>query len=166
MNCAQAQRMLMSLIDNELTQAQTGPIEEHIRACASCRREYARIIETLSLAASWSPTTDELILKLTTTIASLEARLVRATPPQIMTEQDVMHYLNLDRGEFDALLPGLPRVEVAGRWLFRLPSIDAWLQSRELSTPGVCRQAGERGEATGVLLPQTSGQRSPRFVLL
>lgn len=66
MNCQNVTPLLSAYVDNELSGGQQLAIREHLRHCASCEREAARLADTREQLASMAPVTVP---------ADLEARL-------------------------------------------------------------------------------------------
>ncbi len=138
MRCADITTRLTAYTDGELSGAERGQVEQHLRECPECRVERDRIARVLQIAAQWEP--ERPAQTMARRVRTLEDRLLRSAPPDIMTPAELMAYLAIDASRYEQIVDSLPRIEIAGEWRFRRTSVDSWLAQRELPG-GVVQEA-------------------------
>ncbi len=146
MRCADITTRLTAYTDGELSDAERGQVEQHLRECPECRGERDRIARVLQIAAQWEPERPAQTMArrpaqtMARRIRVLQDRLLRSAPPDIMTPTELMAYLAIDASRYEQIVDSLPRIEIAGQWRFRRTSVDSWLAQRELPG-GVVQEA-------------------------
>ena len=152
MTCDETRAQLMAYRDAELEVGEREEVARHLAGCCACRDELESI--GALLAALWEP--------------QEEALAAPERPPELLTPREAAAYLRLSATQFAAVLPNLPRIELAGEWRFRRSSLEAWLAAREI--PGdadlIPFPRRDRGEAAGPLLPEQTEPRRVKFSLL
>jgi hypothetical protein len=82
-NCKKYQRIIKSYIEGELTEADKTQLEEHIKNCSACRKEYTKA-QTLTLVVgeSFQPETEEAVDSVMASISQLpvQDKETRSTP--------------------------------------------------------------------------------------
>ena len=133
MNCQTCTDRLSEYADHELAGTEEREIKVHLDTCAECRKQFQRLEQIASAAATLkrhAPSAD-CLLKISKAIHQRTRPVMRTEFGPVLNFDELADYLRVDQEIIGQYLDEIPSFELGGKLLFRKKSVEAWIESKE-----------------------------------
>jgi predicted anti-sigma-YlaC factor YlaD len=132
MTCAECRNLLSACEAGELADPQEKQVQEHVKDCAECARLLSAMRAAMdTLVALEDPPPPQRVTLGVLNAPPRRSHAEQADAPEIMTPEELAHFLRLLPDDLEEVIGLIPGFEIAGRLRFRKARVLEWIEARE-----------------------------------